>query len=264
MADLEGFAGCIGDETNSAFTCLEDNFVLGAGVSTLGRCIIDDDLCGEKFDFQELAACTMEDGADIFACVSNNVVLGSAVETLGACLVDEGKCADKINLDDGAECTEACAKDDAGCILSCGMSAVGFAPGVSTLAGCLVDEDKCASNLELTNLVSCLQDPAQYPISCIDDALGGSVRDVMSCDSMVNPLVAGAGEKEMDSGSASLSSGALAGFITVGVAVAGVAALAAVVVKMRKAGASKTQDAGSATLSLEGAPSYGTEVAYAL
>ena len=184
-ADLDGFIGCIGgDDSNSALQCLTDNFVLGSGLSTFGSCVMDDDLCGEKFDIQALVACVTEDEADIFTCVADNIALGSGVQTLGACLVEEEKCADKVSISEGLNCAQGCPEDDASCVLSCGMSSIGIAPGITTFAGCLVDEQKCAKDLDVMGLVSCIQDPEQSTLDCITGGyvnFASGLLEVASC-----------------------------------------------------------------------------------
>jgi len=182
-ANLDGFLTCIINNNESPFTCLENNFVLGKGATTFGNCALDEQLCGDKFELRELVAC-VADGGDIFSCVSTNVVLGGGVETLGKCFVEEDKCAEKVNLPIGVECARACVEGDATCILSCGMSAIGIAPGVTTFAGCLVDDQKCGNDLDVMGLVSCLQDPNQPPLDCLTAGyinFASGLMDVVAC-----------------------------------------------------------------------------------
>ncbi len=170
-ADLAGLLGCITDTASSGktpFECLVENLVLSPGVSNLGSCLLEEAKCANKFNVTDLVSCALEPDAELFACLTDNVAIGSGIENLGQCLTEDEKCGGKVNVPGGLACTRACEAGDTSCTLGCILDAIGLAPGFVTLTDCLANEDKCANDIDIMGLVSCVQQPDANILECVN------------------------------------------------------------------------------------------------
>jgi uncharacterized surface protein with fasciclin (FAS1) repeats len=158
------------DQVDGLVLCLVENseVCLSGEIADIVGCLTLGGVCSRWVNAIPFGRCSVPclSGGDQIACLVDCLVqhgtFVSGVKTLLNCVINEDDvCYEETGIAPFLfDCALGCPSGDAqmNCLVLCAADNLGIFPGVMKVLGCVADDAKCASYVDLGTTVSCVQD----------------------------------------------------------------------------------------------------------